>query len=264
MSTEIQNYNLTDEDIKTLIQAGIVPNDTPRSQIAVFARTCKEMGLSPFTKEIYLTGYEERATGKIKYSCIPGINGFRKIAAETGQLAGIDDAIFDLDSKGNHKTAAELQAAGKIPVTATVTAYRVVSGVRCPFTHTAVFKEFSTGKQKWVTMPYQMIGKVAEAFALRKGFGDKLKNLHIEEEMGVLQDVTISRLPENVVPIDAEKLADLIKECVTVEDLLKLYNSHSQHKDYADKFTDRRFDIEEQAEMAAKGMIQEPAKNNAV
>lgn len=255
MSTEIQNYNLTDEDIKTLIQAGIVPDGTPRSQIAVFAKICKEKGLSPFSKEIYLTGYKEQSTGNMKYSCITGINGFRKIASESGQLAGCGDALFDLDSNSKHKTASELKAAGKTPTTATVTVWRVVSGSRCPFTHTAVFSEFSTGKQKWASMPFQMISKVAEAFALRKGFADRLTGIFVEEEAGVLQDVTIAKLPIDAVPVDESKLKDLIEECWTREDLGKLYNSNTAHSQYADLFTERSNEL---AEMIAKGMIKKP------
>ena len=190
MSTEIQNYNLTDEDIKTLIQAGIVPDGTPRSQIAVFAKICKEKGLSPFSKEIYLVGYNG------KYSCITGIDGFRKIAAESGQHAGTENILFDLKADGTFKTAMDIPSNGT-PITATCTVYRIVNGVRVPFTHTAVFKEFSTGLQKWKTMPFQMIGKVAEAFALRKGFADRLSGIFVEEEKGAIEGVKeIIILPE--------------------------------------------------------------------
>lgn len=180
-STSIQKQ-LTRGEVNTLVQAGIIPANTPDDQIRVFAQICKERGLSPFSKEIHLVGYGNN------YSVIVGINGFRKIAAETGQLAGVDDAKFNLTSDGKYFTAAELKAQNKLPISATVTVYRLMGGVRCPFTHTAIFSEFSSGKQKWQSMPFQMIAKVAEAFALRKGFSDRLTGLDVDAEGAAYQD----------------------------------------------------------------------------
>lgn len=180
--------------IQTLVQAGVIPKETPPAQIEIFAKVCSTLQLDPFTKEIYLVGY------KNKYSIISGINGFRKIASRTGQYAGSEDAKFDLQSNGTFKTASELIAAGKKPTTCTVTVYRVVGGVRCPFTHTAVFKEFEGGSySQWPKMPFQMIAKVAESFALRKAFGGEFQGVHTEEEVAVIKQETkqaTTALPE--------------------------------------------------------------------
>jgi len=188
---QVQNINQTSElsekDIQILIQAGYIPANTPPAQVQLFAVTAAQHKLSPFRKEIYLVGYGG------KYAAIVGIDGFRVKAQRTGQHAGTDDAKFDIQADGNYLTAAQLKAAGKHPLTCTVTVYRVVSGVRCPFTHTAVFSEFA-GSGKWQTMPFQMIQKVAEAFALKKGFGDELSGLHIEEEMAAFEDKTVGAI----------------------------------------------------------------------
>ena len=180
MSNQL-SQTITADQLKTLEQAGIIPSNTPPAQVAVFAQICKEKGLSPFSKEAHLVGYGG------KYSVIIGINGLRQIAAQTGQLAGCDDAKFNLTSEGKFYTAAELAAGQKRPITATVTVYRAVGGIRCPFTHTAVFSEFA-GSGKWQTMPFQMIAKVAEAFALRKGFADVTGGLSIGEEGDAAMD----------------------------------------------------------------------------
>ena len=100
--------------IQTLVQAGVIPKETPPAQIEIFAKVCSTLQLDPFTKEIYLVGYNK------KYSIISGINGFRKIASRTGQYAGSEDAKFDLQSNGTFKTASELIAAGKKSTTCTV------------------------------------------------------------------------------------------------------------------------------------------------
>lgn len=175
---------LTDKDIKTLEQAGIIPKGCPVDQVAVFAAVCREKGLSAFSKEIYLVGYGG------KYSTIVGVNGLLKIAAETGQLAGIDDAKYDLMPDGSYKTAAQLKMEGKKPISATVTVYRAVGGMRCPFQHTAVFSEFSSDQNKWQSMPYQMIAKVATAHAIRKGFSDRTTGLFVDAELDAIADVT--------------------------------------------------------------------------
>lgn len=181
---ESSAFIITDEQMKTLEQARIIPPSTPESQVEVFANVCKEQGLSPFSKEIYLVGY------KGKYSVMTGINGFRKIAGRTGLHAGTDQAKFDLQPNGQYKTPANYSK-GQLPATCSITIYKMVGGVRCPFEHTAVFREFSSGQQKWASMPFQMIAKVAEAFALRKAFGGELSGLHVQEEGAALADETI-------------------------------------------------------------------------
>lgn len=175
------------DDIKTLVQAGIIPADTPAPQIAVFAHVAKERGLSPFSKEIYLVKY-----GQI-YSTIVGINGLRKIAAQTGELAGCDDVQFNRQPDGQYLTAAQIIKANPsaVPTTATITVYRMIQGQRCPFTHTVVFNEFKGTGPKWHSMPFQMIAKVAEAFALRKAFSERTAGLDIEEEQGAYEQVQV-------------------------------------------------------------------------
>jgi phage recombination protein Bet len=202
---------LTDEMVGTLIQAGVIPQNTPIAQIKVFAQFCKDKGLSPFAKEVYLLGF-----GGV-YSRIVGIDGFRKIAARTGQLAGCDDAKFDLKSDGTWFTASELIEKKQLPKTATVTVYRNVGGLRVPFTHTAVFSEFTTGKQKWVSMPFQMIAKCSEAFAIRKGFSDEVSGLSIDEEIGAIQDIQVveNEKPKTLPILSPDaKIWDGIKESV--------------------------------------------------
>jgi len=184
---------LTESEIKILIQAGIVPKDTPAEQVAVFAAICKERGLSAFSKEIYLVGYGG------KYTPIVGINGLRKVADRTGKLGGVSDAMFDLQPNGTYKTAAQFTR-GEKPVTCTITVVKIVSGMKCEFTATVRNDEFNTNSGKWNAMPFQMLMKVAEAHALRKGFSDVLGGLNAEEEMGaitgeVVQEAVVVEVP---------------------------------------------------------------------
>lgn len=248
MSSAIQNvHELTDDNIRTLIQAGVIPEGTPKAQIAVFGQICKERGLSAFSKEIHLVGYNG------KYSVIVGINGFRKIASESGTHAGTDDVKFNVQPNGDFKTAAQLKAAKELPQSATCTVWRIVAGQRVPFTHTVVFSEFSTGKNKWADMPFQMIAKVAEAFALRKGFSDRLTGLSIEEEAAAYEGTTIEAAqtrPELTVNVD--ELRDRLESTWTIPGLMEIYNENTAHRQFAELFTLRK---EELQTLIANGQI---------
>lgn len=249
MSNIINAPQLSDDDVKTLIQAGVIPDGTPKAQIAVFGKICAERGLSAFSKEIHLVGYNG------KYSVIVGINGFRKIASESGTHAGTDDVKFNVQPDGTFKTAAQLKAAKELPQSATCTVWRIVAGQRVPFTHTVVFSEFSTGKNKWADMPFQMIAKVAEAFALRKGFSDRLTGLSIEEEAAAYEGTTIQAAetrPE--LTVDVEALKDRLSQVWTIPVLMEVYKENPAHKEFAQLFTDRRVEIET---MIEKGQIQQ-------
>lgn len=188
MQNSIQkNGELTAAEINTLAMAGVIPKDTPAAVVKVFAVACHQHGLSPFKKEIYLVGYGG------KYSTIVGIDGLRAKADRTGQLAGKDDAKYDVMPDGSYKTAAQLIFEKKRPTTCTVTVYRAIGGMRCPFTKTVLFAEYcpQNNSGKWGTMPFNMIEKCAEAHALRMGFASETAGLNIEEEVPAIQDVTI-------------------------------------------------------------------------
>lgn len=258
MSKEtIQKAELTAEQINTLYQAGIIPENTPAAIVQVFAHACNQHSLSPFKKEIYLVRYKTK-NGPI-YANIVGIDGFRNKAARTGQYAGIEDAKFDLQPSGAYKTAFDLKQSGRLPTTATVTAYRMVGGARCPFTHTAVFAEFYNPNpgpndfSKSATMPIQMIAKVAEAFALKKGFSDELAGLSIEEEGAAYTGEVISA--QTTYNVDPEKLRAEIKKCDTVQKLFALYQNTPGADAFAEEFTDRKFELNPEA------MLQQ-TKNN--
>jgi len=199
-----QSGQLTAQQIQTLADAGVIPKGTPPAIVSVFATMCAQHGLSPFKREIYLVQYGS------KYSYIVGIDGMRAKAARSGLLAGKDDVKFDLQPDGSFKTAAQLVAEKKMPTTASVTVYKLVGGLRCPFSKTVVFREYcpATPAQKWASMPFNMIEKCAEAAALRAAFADETAGLHIEEERAAIQDVTVSAPKEAAKPQLDPQLAD--------------------------------------------------------
>lgn len=233
---------LTQQDINNLAKAGIIPTGTPIEQVLIFAKVCREHGLSPFSKEIYLVKYGGNFVAQV------GIDGFRRRACETGEHAGTDDPQFNKKSDGTFKTAFDIRAENKMPETCSVTVYRIISGQRVPFSHTAVFAEFTSGQNKWKTMPFQMVAKVAEAFALKKGFSDKLRGLHVPEEQTAFED---NQPLHGSVAADKELFLEEIKTQIqqysNTADLLKFYKQNPQwqgDEEVTQIFTDRKIEIE--------------------
>jgi len=238
--TDIAKSTLSEKDLATLAQAGVIPVGTPAPILSVFAVTCQQHGLSPFKKEIYLVAYGG------KYSTIVGIDGLRAKADRTGQLAGKDDAKFDLMPDGSFHTAAQLKQANKKPTTCTVTVYRAVGGMRCPFTKTVLFSEYcpANPSNKWASMPFNMIEKCAEAAALRMGFASETAGLHIEEESAAMQDITIQAAEKKPsAAIDPQELADRISGVQTLEVLAEIYKENPGHAEFAQLFTERKEEI---------------------
>lgn len=245
MQTTIQKVNdiregiLTKEQIKTLADASIIPYDTPAPVLQVFAAACAAHGLSPYKREIYLVKYGTQ------YNTIVGIDGLRAKAARTGEFAGRDDAQYNRTADGKFLTAFEATQNG-LPITCTVTVYRLISGQRHPFTKTVLWAEYCPANMsgKWKTMGYNMIEKCAEAAALRMAFADETAGLHIPEERAAYEDNTIKAAEANpALTINAEELAARIEACDTLKDLQTLYKSDERHAQYADMFTERKNEL---------------------
>jgi phage recombination protein Bet len=136
-------------------------------ELNLYLYDCKRRGVHPLDRLIYFT---KRAG---RYTPIASIDYFRTRAAQTGEMAGSDDAVFDADAR-----------------TATVTVYRLTRGVRYPYTATVRYNELvpdagpnGRGDVMWRRMPHVMLGKCAEAAALRKGFPAELGGLYVGEEL---------------------------------------------------------------------------------
>lgn len=134
---------------------------------------CNRTGLDPFVRQIHFTKRKNRKTGEETIVITTGIDGFRLTANRSHAYAGSDEPIFK--SKD-----------GK-PIEATATVYKMVQGQRCPFSACARWIEFYPGEGNdgfmWRKMPFVMLGKCAEAQALRKAFPAELSNIYSHEEM---------------------------------------------------------------------------------
>lgn len=156
-----------------LIRTQIAPGCTA-DELALFLEVCRSTGLNPLMRQIY--AIKRKSGDDSRMTIQTGIDGYRLLAARTGALAGIDDAEFDTES-------------GEHPTTARVVVYRLVAGQRMPFSATARWREYAAlgrdGKPiaLWAKMPWLMLGKCAEALALRRAFPAELSGVYTAEEM---------------------------------------------------------------------------------
>lgn len=228
---------MTDEHIKTLSSAGIIPANTPPAQVALFAQICKEKGISPFQKHIYLLAYKSKSG--TKYQVIMGIDGFRHIASMSGVHAGTDITY------NNGLTIDQCQQLKEYPRTAKCIVKKVVHGVIAEFSHEVSMNEFIKVEKyptKWQTMPFQMLGKCAEAFALKKAFPEHLSGLHVPEEKAAFENTTIQA---DAVEVDSDKLyEDAAEKVAQYSDSEKLKNDAAGIVDKAIKNQMDQMDIE--------------------
>lgn len=151
--------------------------------------------LDPLLDQIHVIFRKDRDTGISKPTFQTSIDAIRLQAARTGQYAGSDDVIFsgDLDNRK-----------------ATTTVWRIVQGIRCPFTATAYYEEYvqlyhGRPTAMWAEKPHVLLGKCVEALALRKGFPEETSGLYTPEEM--MQADNDTRIPEvRMLQVESPKL----------------------------------------------------------
>jgi phage recombination protein Bet len=163
---------LTLEDVETIKNA--IFKGCEESELKLFLHDCQRQGVHPLDRLIHPTVRKDK-NGNRTYTPITSIDLFRARAEDSGCYAGNDEPVFS----GDPKTEA---------FQATVTVYKIVQGVRCAFTATARWTEYKPDSANnkdfmWQNKPHVMLGKCAEALALRKAFPRQLGRLYVKEEM---------------------------------------------------------------------------------
>ena len=152
-------------------------------ELRLFIQVCKGANLNPFLKQVFLVPRWDSTEAKQVRAIQVSIDGFRSIAESSGVYAGNDDPIFE---EGDTIKYGKEKETVKVPSTAKVTVYKIVGGQRYPFTATARWNEYYPGEKmgfQWHQRPYLMLGKCAEALALRKAFPKLLSGMYAQEEM---------------------------------------------------------------------------------
>lgn len=207
---------LTIEQIELLKRT--VAKGASDDEIAVFAHVCNRTGLDPFVKQIHAIKRrvkdEETQQWREATAYQIGIDGFRLIAKRTGEWNGTLEPLF-FDAGGNART---VWLEKKPPVAARVGVK--VKGVSEIIYATVLWSEYvqtkkdGTPTKQWAEKPVVMLGKCAEAAALRKAFPQELSGLYSHEEMAHLDE---SDEPVERPPVMATKAASEVP-AVVLED----------------------------------------------
>lgn len=163
----------TEEQIRLLKAIGRFPPDASPNEIAFGLSVAQRLGLDPFRKQIRFLRFH--AGDPI--DPFVTIDGLYTVAARTGEWAGIDLPVYEVDE--NHPEA---------PVSASVTVYRMIHGSRSPFSSIVRWSEFAKKdrdgnlNRAWREMPFLMLAKVAKSQSLRMAFPEYLAGVFEESE----------------------------------------------------------------------------------
>lgn len=215
-SSALATGTVTSEQIELIKATILKPKNrvATNDELALFIGQCSRTGLDPFARQIY--GIYRKSDGKEQMTIQTGIDGFRLIAERSGHYAG-QDGPFWQDATGHwHESWPDKST---LPVAAKVIVRKILAGHLVETPAIANFEEFApryNGKLQglWPQMPAHMIGKVAEALALRKAFPQELSGIYTAEEMEHVEPipegavVTVGR-PVLVVPEDTVTDSDV-------------------------------------------------------
>lgn len=199
MAKEVMKYDNITPDQVDLIKSQIAKGATD-DELRLFLYVADKSGLDPLTKQIYFI--KRGGSMTIQTS----IDGFRSIADRTGQYHSSDEPIFE-------------EKDGTI-IKATVSVGKITQGVIGKFTASARWSEYYPDKNAfmWDKMPHTMLGKCAEALALRKAFPQQLTGLYTGDEMDQAGKDGIPNQGRNITPKGGSKqLEESLKEEPSVE-----------------------------------------------
>lgn len=203
-------------------------------ELRMFIQVCKGANLNPFLKQVHLIPRWDSKAGQEVRAIQVSIDGFRAIAEESGAYAGNEDPVFTgediIQISAGKDTKATKEV--KVPEKATVTVYKLVQGARYAFAATARWTEYYPGAKigfQWHTKPYLMLGKCAEALALRKAFPKLLSGMYAQEELDKGQGESSE---SDKIQKGFAKLKDMVKTMSIVE-----LEEYANKLDKSDKYT---------------------------
>ena len=203
-----------------------VAADTTDDEFNLFISYCTALQLDPRRRQIYALVYNKDKPTKRKMTIIVGIDGFRSIAARTGDYRpDEDEPSYEIDPKlvSPHNPAGLVKASVRVHKFSHNSWHKVTASaywdeyapLREDWSETTnkpdgtwpdgnpkykkVPVEGATkiltldGSGNWAKMPRLMLAKVAEALALRKAWPDNFSGVYAQEELD--QAIVAEMLP---------------------------------------------------------------------
>jgi phage recombination protein Bet len=172
-----------------------VAHDTTDDEFALFIHWARSLRLDPLRRQVHAFVFHKHDPKKRRLSLVTSIEGFRAIAARTGNYRPDENEpafIADDTLKSDTNPAGLVSCAVRV--------WQYAHGQWFPITGMARWEEFAPLKTVWVDnqptdrkvldksgrwadMPFLMLAKCAEAQAIRKGWPEDLSNTFVGEEI---------------------------------------------------------------------------------
>jgi phage recombination protein Bet len=169
-ATEIAEWDTPEKH--RLIKETYADRKLTDDEFLMYLEHCRQVQLNPLKKQVQPL----KIQGRLNFHT--SIHGLVAIACRAGNYAGVDPVRFDVYP----------QSGKDHPNVATATVYKIVQGVRCPFTAEVYWSERAQDNYTWNRQKWTMLGKCAVAAALRLGW-EEAGGLYIEEELPPAQPI---------------------------------------------------------------------------
>jgi phage recombination protein Bet len=174
-----------DRQVAALAVLGV--KDATKADLAVYFHVCRQTGLDPFLRQIYLIARQEKVRDQwvTKQTIQVGIDGFRVIRDRAAKRDGVEveysrTTWYDADG-GEHK----VWLSPGPPAGCEMTVYKNGRAYPAVLTYAEYVQVSKDGKPtgKWRDAGAHQIEKCCEAFGLRRAFPNDLAGIQLEDEI---------------------------------------------------------------------------------
>ena len=182
-------------------------NKLTEQEAMLFIQLCKYQQLNPFVGEAYAVKFND------DFQMIVGYDTYKRRAEENPEYRGKTSGI--VVKRGNEfiKKKGCCLYPGEDLIGGWCSVMREINGKEAEEYREVSLSEYDRGIANWKTKPCTMIEKVAVSQALRNAFPKNFAGLYTEEEIGIVQDVTVpdtNKAPE--IPVACDTSSDVVTQ----------------------------------------------------